>query len=100
MWHNFSNCNSIFKWAYSTVYGFNERVIELILENMVCMELLRRGYDVSVRRVRNMELDFIGKRDGECVYIQICYLLASDDTVEREFGIFQFYLIRRRHSSR
>ena len=70
------------------VYGYNERDIELVLENMVCIELLRRGYKVSVGRVGNKELDFIGKRDEESIYIQVCYLLAAQETIEREFGVF------------
>ena len=70
------------------VYGYNERDIELILENIVCMELLRRGYQVSVGRIGNREIDFIGKRDKECIYIQVCYLLSGKETIEREFGIF------------
>jgi len=70
------------------VFGYNERDIELVLENIVCIELLRRGYKVSVGRVGNRELDFIGKRDGECIYIQVCYLLAGQETIEREFGVF------------
>ena len=70
------------------VYGYNERDIELVLENMVCLELLRRGYKVSTGRVGNKEIDFIGKRVEECVYIQVCYLLAGEETIEREFGVF------------
>jgi len=70
------------------VYGYNERDIELVLENMVCLELLRRGYKVTVGCIGNKEIDFIGKRDGECIYIQVCYLLASQETIEREFGAF------------
>jgi predicted AAA+ superfamily ATPase len=69
------------------VFGYNERDIELILENIICLELLRRGYEVSLGRVGLMEVDFIGKRDGENIYIQVCYLLASDETIEREFRV-------------
>jgi len=69
------------------VYGFNERDIELVLENMVCLELLRRGYNVTVGRIENKEIDFIGRRNGDIIYIQVCYLLASQETIEREFGI-------------
>jgi len=70
------------------VYGYNERDIELILESMVCMELLRRGYKVSTGRVGGREIDFVAKRDEECVYIQVCYLLAGVGIIEREFRIF------------
>jgi len=71
------------------VYGYNERDIELVLENIICLELLRRGYKVTVGRIDNKEIDFIGKRDSECIYIQVCYLLASQETIEREFGVFK-----------
>ena len=68
------------------VYGNNERDIELVLENMVCQELLRRGYEITVGRVGSREIDFICKRQKEHIYVQVCYLLASEDTVAREFG--------------
>ena len=67
------------------VHGYNERDIELILENMVCLELLRRGYKITVGRIDNKEIDFIGKLDEKYIYIQVCYLLASRETIEREF---------------
>ena len=70
------------------VYGYNERDIELVLENMVCLELKRRGYRVSVGRIDNKEIDFVAKRGEECVYIQVCYLLASEETIKREFEVF------------
>ena len=70
------------------VYGYNERDIEPVLENMVCLELLRRGYDVSVGRVDGKEIDFIGVRDGKRIYVQVCYLIAGEGTVEREFDVY------------
>ena len=59
-----------------------------MLENIVCLELLRRGYAVYTGRIGDKEIDFICKRGEECIYIQVCYLLASDETIEREFGIY------------
>jgi len=70
------------------VYGNNERDIELILENMVCLELWRRGYAVSVGRVGEKEIDFVGDREDRRIYVQVCYLLAGESTVEREFGAY------------
>ena len=70
------------------IYGFNERDIELILENMVCLELLRRGYNVFTGRVDQKEIDFVATQGEDCVYIQVCYLLADEKTIEREFGVF------------
>ena len=68
------------------VYGKNNRDIELVLENIVYMELLRRGYTVTVGKVNNMEVDFVAEKQGELVYVQVSYLLASPETVEREFN--------------
>ena len=76
------------------VYGHNERDIELILENMVCLELWRRGYTVTTGRVGNprdgneKEIDFVGDRGDKRIYVQVCYLLASEDTINREFGVY------------
>ncbi|MCL2079087.1 MAG: ATP-binding protein [Oscillospiraceae bacterium] len=70
------------------VYGYNERDIELVLENMVCLELWRRGYDVTVGRVGEKEIDFVGVRDEKRIYIQVCYLLATDETIKREFDVY------------
>ena len=65
------------------------RDINLILENIVYMELLRRGYAVTVGRNGNKEIDFVCEQRGERLYVQVAYLLASDDTVNREFGAYQ-----------
>jgi hypothetical protein len=70
------------------IYGNNERDIELVLENMVCLELWRRGYLVSVGRVGEKEIDFVAARGDERVYVQVCYLLAGQGTIEREFGVY------------
>ena len=70
------------------VIGNNERDIELVLENIVCIELLRRGYRVSVGRVGEREIDFVCERRNERVYVQVCYLLAGEETIAREFGVF------------
>lgn len=68
------------------VYGNNQRDIQRILENIVYMELLRRGYSVRVGRVGNREVDFVCEKTGQRIYLQVAYLLASEETVEREFG--------------
>ena len=68
------------------VYGGNMRDINLILENIVYLELLRRDYKVTVGRIREKEIDFVCDRRGEKLYVQVAYLLASDETVRREFG--------------
>ncbi len=70
------------------VFGGNTRDINLILENIVYLELLRRNYKVTVGRTGDKEIDFVCDRQGEKLYIQVCYLLASDETVRREFGAY------------
>ena len=57
-----------------------------ILENIVYIELLRRGYDVKIGIINNKEIDFVCTRDKEKIYIQVTYQLESDSTIEREFS--------------
>ena len=70
------------------VYGGNTRDINLILENIVYLEFLRRGYEVTVGRNGTKEIDFVLNRRGEKIYVQVAYLLASEETIEREFGAY------------
>lgn len=70
------------------VFGGNMRDINLILENIVFMELLRRGYDVTVGKVNDKEIDFVCTKQGEKLYVQVAYLLASEETIAREFGVY------------
>lgn len=70
------------------VYGGNMRDINLILENIVYMELLRRGYSVTVGKIKDKEIDFVCEKRNEKIYIQVTYLLASEDTIKREFNIY------------
>lgn len=71
------------------VYGNNMRDINQILENIVYMELLRRGYEVRVGKADTAEVDFSALRGGERLYVQVSYLLAGEETVEREFGVLE-----------
>lgn len=71
------------------VFGGNMRDINLILENIVYMELLRRGYTVTVGKIGDKEIDFVCDKRDQKIYVQVCYLLASEDTVRREFGVYE-----------
>ncbi len=71
------------------VVGGNMRDINLVLENIVFMEALRRGYSVTVGKVGEREIDFVCERQGEKCYIQVAYLLAAEETVQREFGVYE-----------
>ena len=70
------------------VFGGNMKDINLILENIIFMELLRRGYSVTVGKSGNKEIDFICSKRNEKLYIQVTYLLASEETINREFGVY------------
>lgn len=70
------------------VFGRNMRDTNLVLENIVYMELLRRGYTVTVGKTGEKEIDFVCQKQRETIYIQVCYLLATEETVEREFGAY------------
>ncbi len=71
------------------VIGGNMRDINLVLENIVFMEALRRGYSITVGKVGEREIDFVCERHGEKCYIQVAYLLAAEETVQREFGVYE-----------
>ena len=71
------------------VIGGNMRDINLVLENIVFMEALRRGYSVTVGKVGEREIDFVCERHGEKCYIQVTYLLAAEETVQREFDVYE-----------
>ena len=57
-----------------------------LYENIVYLELLYRGYDVKVGKTDDYEIDFVAYKGSDILYVQVCYLLASPETVEREFG--------------
>lgn len=71
------------------VFGGNMRDINLILENIVYLELLRRGYRVTVGKVGDKEIDFVCRKQEEKLYVQVAYLLADENTVQREFGVYE-----------
>lgn len=60
--------------------------IEKIMENVVWNHLRRQGFEVSVGILRAGEIDFVATKADKRMYIQVTYLLASNDTVKREFG--------------
>ena len=70
------------------VFGGNQRDINLVLENIVYLELIRRGYTVTVGKLGDREIDFVCEERGNKLYIQVAYLLASEETIQREFGVY------------
>lgn len=70
------------------VFGKNTQNIDQILENIVCLELLRRNFKVFVGKKDESEIDFIAERNGVKIYVQVAYLLTSEETVRREFSVY------------
>ena len=68
------------------VMGYKERLISGVLENIVMLELKRRGYRVFVGKSDDKEIDFIGEIKGKKVYIQVAYKLTEQTTIDREFA--------------
>lgn len=59
------------------------------LENVIYNNMLAEGFKVYTGKLYNGEIDFIAVKDGKKCFIQVAYLLASEKTVQREFGAFR-----------
>ena len=70
------------------VFGKNIQNIDQVLENIVCLELLRRNFKVFVGKKSDTEIDFIAEKQDRKIYVQVAYLLASEETVRREFSVY------------
>lgn len=62
------------------------RDIHKLIENAVCQHLRIIGYEVYVGKLNNLEIDFVGIKDGLRVYVQVAYLISDEKVHEREFG--------------
>ena len=67
------------------VFGGNMRDINLILENIVYLELCRRGYTVNVGKTDGGEIDFVAERQNERLYVQVTQEIRSEKTAKREY---------------
>jgi len=66
--------------------GYRDRMISGILENIVFLELKRKGYKVYVGKLDATEIDFVAEKRNEKIYVQVAYKLENQQTVNREFG--------------
>jgi hypothetical protein len=72
-----------------SLYFNNELDIGQALENVVYLELRRRGYDIYVGKFGDREVDFIVVKGDSKMYIQVAYLLVESATIEREFSVLE-----------
>ena len=70
------------------VFGGSARDIHLNLENIVYLELLRRGYAITEGGSENKEIDFLRDKRREKLYVQLAYLRALEEPVARKFGTY------------
>ncbi|MBN2860138.1 MAG: ATP-binding protein [Sphaerochaetaceae bacterium] len=66
--------------------GFTGRDVGRVLENVVFLELRRRGYDVAVGKMGSLEVDFVARRGEEVLYIQVTQSMVEESTRERELA--------------
>jgi len=70
----------------NAIFEYKQTDIGKIMENAVYNHLLYCGYEVAIGSDGDKEIDFIAKKSGEKIYVQVCYLLHDSKTIEREFG--------------
>lgn len=76
-------CDPAFRYS---ILGYTPDRVAAMLENIVYLELLRRGYDVCIGKIGNAEIDFVATRQENKLYIQITQKIERDETEEREYG--------------
>lgn len=69
-----------------SVLGYSPDSVAAMLENVIYLELLRRGYDVYIGKLDNAEIDFIAVKQENKVYIQAAQKIGSPETERREYG--------------
>ena len=68
-----------------SVIGYDQDSVASSLENVVYLELCRRGYDVNIGKTSDGEIDFIAQRQGEKIYVQVTQEIRSEKTERREY---------------
>jgi len=72
-----------------TKIGYRDDDVSQLLENVVYMHLKAEGYEVYVGKEGDREIDFIAEKNSDCIYIQVSYLLATEEVVDREYRPLQ-----------
>jgi predicted AAA+ superfamily ATPase len=68
-----------------SVLGYSPDSVAAMLENVVYLELLRRGYEVTIGQLADGEIDFVATRGGDKLYIQVTQEINSEKTEQREY---------------
>ena len=66
--------------------GYRDRNISGLLENIVFLELKRRGFRVFTGRSEEREIDFIATSGDKKVYVQVAFRMEAQSTIDREFS--------------
>lgn len=69
-----------------SVLGYTPDSVAAMLENLVYLELLRRGYEVNIGKIGNAEIDFVATKLENKLYIQIAERIEREETQQREYG--------------
>lgn len=73
----------------NALIGYKATDISKILENIVFLHLKVAGYKITIGKDRTKEIDFVARKKNELLYIQVCYILEKQSTIDREFGNLQ-----------
>ncbi len=75
--------------GFRSAQGFsNEKNIEKVLENIVYIELIARGYDIQIGKVKEKEIDFIAQKNDKLEYYQVSYIMETERTRKKEFEVY------------
>ena len=68
------------------LFGYSDKRLPGVLENITWLELRRRGYDVLIGKAGQTEVDFVATRGGDTLYVQVATTISGDDTRQREYA--------------
>jgi len=73
----------------NSLTGYKDTYLSGLLENCVFLDLKRRGYTVYTGKVGDLEVDFIGEKEGKKIYLQVAYLIPDEKVFRREVESLQ-----------
>ena len=81
------------------IYGKNSRDIDQVLENIVYMELLRRGYEVTVGKMNQKEVDFIAEKRGEKLHVQVTMTGPLSRALRQKKPAYKIFISQERNNN-